>query len=783
MSAIYQQARPLHWDEVVGQEHVRDVLEAALKAGKLGHAYLFSGPRGVGKTTTARLIAMTANCESVGEVKPCGHCNSCLLVKSGSHPDVFEIDAASNNSVDDVRDLRDKVGLASMYGGKKVYILDEAHMMSKSAFNALLKTLEEPPAHVIFILATTEPERIIPTILSRCQHYRFRRLSDKEISGKLERLCTAANIAFEPAAMHLIGRLADGAMRDGESLLERMWAGEGAITLAAVEAALGLPPAQQMRTLARALLERNEQTVLTQANTLYGAGFAARSVLDGVKVALRQMLHTKVGLADLDDERDPAEAAPSKVPSSDLLHLLSALDQQDARFVRHSDAMALELALIAGMLSLDVSPNVSAQPSSQTAPTVSEIPADLLRRISTLEREISQLQANPRAQSAASPQATPQVAAPRAAAPAAQNTPNTQNTQPSSGPPATATGQWIDVLRLADAKTKAFLKPVQVQLTDWGLILRFDERSKFHGQQIWHKFDDLCELIQRAMGPLEIELITVEGSKKKALSAGERTGQRGQARVQGNPNKSESPAPIAPISEKNLEPISRPAPTAQSAAQSVAQPIPKLEPEDETAPKTRSSSARAAAFFEDGPRARTPAVQVGKQVGKIEKAEVEATPWQDPPPSEMPPPHDPYAAYDPYNQAEEMTLADFEAGYEYETPAKGPSITPLPAASWDALEADLAQPVQPREIPRAAPPKTPPKTTREAEPEATSLEPTKPSTPGLQNHPLYAELQRLFPSQIRSKGKLRGRDKNANNPDEAEEELPVGDAEPLEEND
>ncbi|MFC6591386.1 DNA polymerase III subunit gamma/tau [Deinococcus lacus] len=158
MSAIYQRARPIHWDQVIGQEHVKDVLRSALEQGRIGHAYLFSGPRGVGKTTTARLIAMAANCTGP-EPRPCGECESCRAVRAGSHPDVLEIDAASNNSVDDVRDLREKVSLAAMRGGKKIYILDEAHMMSRAAFNALLKTLEEPPGHVIFILATTEPEK------------------------------------------------------------------------------------------------------------------------------------------------------------------------------------------------------------------------------------------------------------------------------------------------------------------------------------------------------------------------------------------------------------------------------------------------------------------------------------------------------------------------------------------------------------------------------------------------------------------------------------------------
>ena len=335
MSAIYQRARPLTWEQVVGQEHVKDVLRSALEAGRVGHAYLFSGPRGVGKTTTARLIAMTANCQSGGK-KPCGECESCLSVRAGNHPDVLEIDAASNNSVDDVRDLREKVGLSAMRGGKKIYILDEAHMMSRAAFNALLKTLEEPPEHVIFILATTEPEKILPTILSRCQHYRFRRLTAAEIAGKLAGLVTQEGAQADDDALNLIGRLADGAMRDGESLLERMLAAGQTITRSGVEAALGLPPSERVREMTRALINLDAGPLLAGAAALYRDGYAARTVVEGLVAALGEALHAELGLEG--EKLDGAE-----VPR--LLRLQAALDAQEARFSRGADQLSLELAL------------------------------------------------------------------------------------------------------------------------------------------------------------------------------------------------------------------------------------------------------------------------------------------------------------------------------------------------------------------------------------------------------------------------------------------------------
>ncbi|BBN93713.1 hypothetical protein DEGR_04460 [Deinococcus grandis] len=383
MSAIYQRARPVRWEDVVGQEHVKDVLKAALEQGRVGHAYLFSGPRGVGKTTTARLIAMTANCTGPTP-KPCGECESCLSVRAGSHPDVMEIDAASNNSVDDVRDLREKVGLAAMRGGKKIYILDEAHMMSRAAFNALLKTLEEPPGHVIFILATTEPEKIIPTILSRCQHYRFRRLTPEEIAGKLAGLAQREGVRAEGDALQLIGRLADGAMRDGESLLERMLAAGTAVTRAGVEEALGLPPGERVRGIAAALVSGDAGAALSGAGHLYRDGFAARTVVEGLVAALGAALHAELGL-NPDGRLDGAD-----IPR--LLKLQAALDEQESRFARAADQQSLELALTHALLAADTVTGGSAPASAGAG---AAMPADLAQRLNRLEKELATLRANP----------------------------------------------------------------------------------------------------------------------------------------------------------------------------------------------------------------------------------------------------------------------------------------------------------------------------------------------------------------------------------------------------
>lgn len=224
--ALYRTYRPQTFEEVAGQQHIVKTLKNALASGKIAHAYLFAGPRGTGKTTMAKLLAKALNCEE-GIGKQCNECKNCKAIMDGTHPDVLEIDAASNNGVDEVRDLIDKVKYGTILGKYKVYIIDEVHSMSQNAFNALLKTLEEPPEHVIFILATTEPHKILPTILSRCQRYDFSKVSETDIKNRMVEILLKEKIDFSEDALNTIISLADGGMRDALSILDQVIAYSG----------------------------------------------------------------------------------------------------------------------------------------------------------------------------------------------------------------------------------------------------------------------------------------------------------------------------------------------------------------------------------------------------------------------------------------------------------------------------------------------------------------------------------------------------------------------------
>lgn len=509
MAAIYQRARPTTFADVIGQAHVKDVLAAAVRSGRTGHAYLFSGPRGVGKTTTARLLAMAVNCDGDGEARPCGECESCRLVRGNTHPDVIELDAASNNSVEDVRELREKVRLASIRGGVRVWILDEAHMLSRAASNALLKTLEEPPDNLVFVLATTEPEKLPPTILSRCQHFRFRRLSEDEIRGKLARLCREAGVEADEEALALVARAADGAMRDAESLLERLLTAGGPIGRAEAEDALGLPPAERMEALASALAKRELAPLLELAAGLYRDGFAPRSLAAHLGVTLRDALEREV---------TGGEGFRTGLEQDDLLRLLHALDDEAERFVRRDDLYSLEVSLIKAMNALSGNvPAAAAAGAVAGTPAPSGAPA----AAPAAKAPAAAATAGP-----ALPAFDPHSAPPRreekaAAAPAATGRDGEGEaapapaTTPAATPAAAATLSWHAVKTKAGPQLKAFLMPAREEIEGDRLTIHFGETHRFHYTQLLQRESELVALVEEVGGPGWRVSIVCEGGKER----------------------------------------------------------------------------------------------------------------------------------------------------------------------------------------------------------------------------------------------------------------------------
>jgi DNA polymerase-3 subunit gamma/tau len=307
---LYRKWRPQTWDDVVGQDHVVQTLKNALSTGKIAHAYLFSGPRGTGKTSTARILAKAANCTADDvAVRPCNRCARCTAVNEGAYLDLMEIDAASNTSVEDVRNLRERVPFAPGDGRYKIYIIDEVHMLSTAAFNALLKTLEEPPAHAIFILATTEAHKIPATVVSRCQRYEFRRLGVAEIVAQLEEMVKAEGLQSEREALEAVARQATGSMRDAISLLDQLGSAGGAITLERTLAVLGSSAGETVRQLAQSIAGRDAGAGLEIIHRAVDSGADARQFARQTVDYLRGVMMAASGNADLVEATAETRAA------------------------------------------------------------------------------------------------------------------------------------------------------------------------------------------------------------------------------------------------------------------------------------------------------------------------------------------------------------------------------------------------------------------------------------------------------------------------------------------
>ncbi len=286
--ALYRTYRPSSFEEVVGQQHIVTTLKNAVKQNKIAHAYLFCGPRGTGKTSIAKLLAKAVNC-SDHEHAPCNQCESCLAIQEGNHPDIVEIDAASNNGVDEIRDLIEKVKYSPLQGRYKVYIIDEVHMLSTGAFNALLKTLEEPPSHVIFILATTEPQKVLPTIISRCQRYDFSKVSQSEMIGRIRKILEQEKISCDDEALRLIAQLADGGMRDALSIVDQCIAyAQDNIIAADVNEIYGMTTISEKIELLMWIFHRQAQPLLDKIRILSEKGIDIKRLTSDLIEVLKE---------------------------------------------------------------------------------------------------------------------------------------------------------------------------------------------------------------------------------------------------------------------------------------------------------------------------------------------------------------------------------------------------------------------------------------------------------------------------------------------------------------
>jgi DNA polymerase-3 subunit gamma/tau len=348
--------RPQGFDEVVGQEHVTRTLINAITLNRLAQAYLFSGPRGVGKTTTARILAKALNCASASgpTPTPCGECVSCRDIAAGSSVDVLEIDGASNTGVDDVRELREQVKYVPFQGRYKVYIIDEVHMLSNAAFNALLKTLEEPPPHLIFVFATTESHKILPTILSRCQHFRLKRVARLDMMARLATIAAAEGLAIEERALALIAKVSEGSVRDALSIVDQVVAASGAtVGEADVAALLGVVDRQGFAALTRAIREKDAADVIVAARALFDYGHDVKLLCADLVEYVRHLTILKLGgraAETLDLPREDVEGLREAAASFELdelqrLFTVFAQAQEDIRFAMYPP-FTLEMALV-----------------------------------------------------------------------------------------------------------------------------------------------------------------------------------------------------------------------------------------------------------------------------------------------------------------------------------------------------------------------------------------------------------------------------------------------------
>jgi DNA polymerase-3 subunit gamma/tau len=494
--ALYRRYRPQTFEDVLGQEHVTETIQSGIRDDRIGHAYLFSGSRGTGKTSTARILAKALNCEKGPTPNPCNVCDTCIAITEGSSLDVIEIDAASHGGVDDVRELRENALLSPAIARKKIYIVDEAHMVSTQGWNAFLKTVEEPPDHVIFVFATTEPHRVLPTILSRCQRFDFRRVSSALIAEHLARVSKEEGIEADEGALQLIARSAEGGVRDALSTLDQL-AAAGTVTVQDAARLLGSSTGDLMFEFADALATGDTGGAVQRVAQLVEEGHDLRVFARQVVEHLRALLLTKQvpepgELIDATDETRARLAAQADgFANAKLLHALRAfVDAMSEMRQQAAPRLSVELAVV-----------------RVTMPEADDSAASAIARIERLERLLEVKQSSPTEQPApAKAQAAPAPAKAESKAAVSEEPPakSDKKSKTSAKPvakeeqrdePSTAAGlvdldmvrrSWpvvLEEIRKESRKLHALLGDAGVQSFD-GRVITVEVRFAIHGDMV-----------------------------------------------------------------------------------------------------------------------------------------------------------------------------------------------------------------------------------------------------------------------------------------------------------
>jgi DNA polymerase-3 subunit gamma/tau len=456
---LYRKYRSQTFADLVGQEATSRALQGAIATDHVAHAYIFSGTRGTGKTSTARLLAKAVNClqRSAGQAEPCNQCDSCLQVQGGSALDLIEIDAASNRGIDEIRDLREKVNLAPALGRRKVYIIDEAHMLTTEAFNALLKTLEEPPEHVVFILCTTEANKVPLTVLGRCQQFVFRRHSEEQITSRLRHIATREEIEVDEDALRLLGRVAQGSMRDAIGLLDQLVPlAQGPITLAGARELLGIADPYELEHLFELVLTGRPVEALEGLGRIYEAGGELRQVVRGLMERCRDLLIKAI------EDRDVARRERLSQTLEALLHL-------DGEVRRHAEPRFLVEATLVRLAVVTAPTAEAAYPTpapAVRAHVAGVAPVSTPAGAPTETPAAAETRTTPPSvpEDSGRPDDLPVVAA-VAAFPIAAPEP--------AGAPADLTAGWQRILEKMPPKTRAYFREARPQVDGDRLLLFF----------------------------------------------------------------------------------------------------------------------------------------------------------------------------------------------------------------------------------------------------------------------------------------------------------------------